>query len=527
MTSTRSFAEDTVETSTTTGTGAYTLAGPKGDYFPFEASFNAGDEPVYVVRNNDNTKIEFNRGGVFTEGSPSTLTRGVWKSTNSDAPVNWTTDDHPLTIYIPGSAELHEQVVIGWLAAARHALLRRGASWFDSTAGLAVSWTHNLYNGVADVWRGRYDAAKGIYIGSNNAPIRDTTTSGSSISSLDRGYIVSHDTSAAVRVAALPAASAVGEGFYVGIYADGIFPVFLDTASSEAVDCAIVPAGTVVWLRCTGTKWLTQGKSSLALIGRRQTVTAGPLSSGAPNLLATVSGLALSTSNVAAATPLIVRASNGDFERWGLSTGNVSFGTLTNTTTNYLYVTVGVDGVLTGGFTTLAPIYQESGTPAVTSGQFTFNYGEMKGYMGNGATAPAVYAVFIGEAVTSGGNVTSVVSYAYNGRYDSGYTATLPAAWTQTSKNHNLGCVPMLADFRACNTTTEAGYAVGDEIGMGSFSQNDGINPYATPSLLAGRKAMSVKTGSTGWIAVAMNASTVTTFTAANWKWRMTADRGW
>jgi len=57
----RSFAEDIVEISTTTGTGAYTLAGPKGDYFPFEAEFVTGDKPVYVVRNYSNSKIEFNR----------------------------------------------------------------------------------------------------------------------------------------------------------------------------------------------------------------------------------------------------------------------------------------------------------------------------------------------------------------------------------------------------------------------------------------------------------------------------------
>lgn len=46
-------------------------------------------------------------------------------------------------------------------------------------------------------------------------------------------------------------------------------------------------------------------------------------------------------------------------------------------------------------------------TPSTTNGQFTFNYGEMKGYMGNGSTAPQAYIAFVGECVTNGSSVTS------------------------------------------------------------------------------------------------------------------------
>ena len=520
------FAERTMETGASSGTSVLTLGTSVSGWKTWRSQLATATVVFYFAEISDGSIWEAGYG-TLTYGSPDTITGRTLILSSTGSLVDFAS----ATVYVmsvPNAVAMKH--MLNPIAATRPAWLQAGGTWRDYTLGLGTTWVENLATSAVaggDAEMGRLNVAKKIYIASNAAPIRDTTTAGSTIAVTDRGSIVSHDTSAAVRVAVLPAVATATEGFYVGIYGDGIFPVFIDTNATEAIDNAVVPPGQVLWVRCTGAKWLTQGNANQALIGQRQAVTTGPLSSGAPNLLATVAGLPLSTSNVAAATPLIVRASNGDFERWGLSTGNVSFGTLANTTTNYLYVTVGVDGVLTGGNTTQVPVYQESGTPGVTSGLFTFNYGEMKGYLGNGSTAPQAYVVVVGEAVTSGGNVTAVTAYAYKGRYDSGYTATLPGAWTATSKNHNLGVVPNFADFRACNTTTEYGYAVGDEIGMGSFFQNDGINPYATPSLLAGRKAMTVKTGSTGWLAVHMSSSSVTTFTAGNWKWRMIADRGW
>jgi len=224
-----------------------------------------------------------------------------------------------------------------------------------------------------------------------------------------------------------------------------------------------------------------------------------------------------------------VRAAQGDFERWGLSTANVSFGTLTNTTTNYLYVTVGVDGVLTGGFTTLAPIYQESGTPATTSGQYTFNIGEMKGYLGNGSTAPAVYLVFVGEAVTSGGNVTAVTAYAYNGRYDSGWTATLPASGAVISRNHNIGVVPDRGTLIIENTTTEYGYAVGDRVLLGIAGNNTAPQEWPV-SVWANRKSGGyggMGSASSAWVVQRPDNGAATGITPANWKHRVTFDRGW
>jgi len=520
------FAERTMETGASSGTSTLTLGTSVSGWKTWRSQLADTTVVFYFAEISDGSIWEAGYG-TLAYGSPDTIASRTLLISSTGSLVDFAS----ATVYVMSVANAAAlKHMLNPLASTRPAWLQAGGTWRDYTLGLGTTWVEKLAtSGVAggDAEMGRLDVAKKIYIASNAAPIRDTTTSGSTIAVTDRGYIVSHDTSAAVRVAVLPAVATATEGFYVGIYADGIFPVFLDTNSTEAVDNAVVPPGRVLWVRCTGAKWLTQGNANQALVGRRQTVTAGPLSSGAPNLLATVAGLPLSTSNVAAATPLIVRAANGDFERWGLSTGNVSFGTLTNTTTNYLYVTVGVDGVLTGGFTTLAPIYQESGTPATTSGQYTFNYGEMKGYLGNGATAPAVYVVFIGEAVTSGGNVSAVTAYAYNGRYDSGWTATLPGAATNTSKNHNIGAVPKSVDFIIKCTTAEYSYTIGDEIGLGSISGFDGSFPRL-PTLSAREKIMNMTSvQTTSWVIQSQATGGGSALTAASWKYKMVADRGW
>jgi len=147
----RTFADETVETSNTTGIGAYSLEGAKGDYLPFSSTFTTGDQPAYGVRNSNNTKWELNRGAAFSAGSPNTLARGVWKSTNGNAAVSWTSDDLPLTVYVPASAEVHEGVVTGWRAAARPAWLRNGGIWVKIDHPSAGIDTRYYYDGVSDI----------------------------------------------------------------------------------------------------------------------------------------------------------------------------------------------------------------------------------------------------------------------------------------------------------------------------------------------------------------------------------------
>lgn len=201
--------------------------------------------------------------------------------------------------------------------------------------------------------------------------------------------------------------------------------------------------------------------SAAAAGGVRQTVQAAPVNtSGLPNYLpATSSGTTLTSTGVSSTVPIVVNAaggggSSGLADRVGVSTSNLSWTglTVTNTVKNYLYVDVAANGTLTTGVTTVAPVYQPGGTPAVTSGLFTFNYGEMLGYLGNGSTAPQGYRVYVGEGTGNGTNVASIIAYGLNGRYDSGFFAiTNNTAYT---KSHNLGVFPVKSSSFITDSTT-------------------------------------------------------------------------
>lgn len=284
--------------------------------------------------------------------------------------------------------------------------------------------------------------------------------------------------------------------------------------------------------------------SGLAIFGAapsgvRQTVAAGPVvtATGLPDFLpATDADLNLVSQNISASAPFVATAASGwssttagPLDTVGVSTANLTWTGLTASraaaTPNFLYATIS-GGVLTTGFTLVAPVYQWGGTPAVTSGLFTFNISEMKGYLGNGSTAPQTNLVMVGEAATDGTGVISTVAYAYNGRYDSGFTATLPAATVSVSKNHNIGVKPFNAHFIIENTTTEAGYAVGDQVidpGCDNGSYTYQAGPRMTAKTIA-RTSGSANSG-TNIINASTGASAV--LTVGNWKYKFTADRGW
>jgi len=78
--------EDTWETSTTTGTGTYTLGGAVPQYRAFSAQYANGDTCLYAAF--DGTNFEM---GIGTY-SASTLARTtIYRSTNSNAAVSWST----------------------------------------------------------------------------------------------------------------------------------------------------------------------------------------------------------------------------------------------------------------------------------------------------------------------------------------------------------------------------------------------------------------------------------------------------
>ncbi len=271
----------------------------------------------------------------------------------------------------------------------------------------------------------------------------------------------------------------------------------------------------------------------------RQTVSAGPVTTaGIPSFLPGSSGsLSIGSQNVTAAAPLAVTAANNvdsttgaQKDQMGVTTSNLTWSSLTASATNYLYVTVASNGTLTAGSTTQAPVYQWSGTPATTNGLFTFNIVEMKGYLGNGSTAAQAYVVFVGEAVTSGSAVTSTVAYAYNGRYDSGFTATLPAASTKTSRSHNIGSIPGVWGVIFECTTSDGGVAVGEQLKLGESVWTFDGSLLRAPSVSVATRTLAFTSASasgTQWSSINATTGAAFALTASNWKYKLVAVRGW
>ncbi|NBP02421.1 MAG: hypothetical protein EBU90_20350 [Proteobacteria bacterium] len=271
----------------------------------------------------------------------------------------------------------------------------------------------------------------------------------------------------------------------------------------------------------------------LKSVSIRQTVLSGPKeSSGKPSFLPSTSGsLTLTTTGLTSNAPLIVTASNGWYaadvsatprsfytnggarDLTGFTTNNLSW-TLPPSSTSYLYVTVNVDGSLTTGNTTLAPVYQYHGTPSTTINQSTFNIQEMIMYVGGGTTANQAYRVFVGEAITDASSVTSANSYVYMGRY-SGTSANLTAGNPYTF-DHNIGTIPYVIDASLINETAELGYTKGDICKFTDGMTGPGVT----------RKLIRLRTASSAPNIVSLVSGTGQ-ITYGNWRLRVAVDRGW
>ena len=294
----------------------------------------------------------------------------------------------------------------------------------------------------------------------------------------------------------------------------------------------VAPGTTGNILTSNGSAWTSAASAATSASPVRQTVLGGPVdTSGYPSFLpATAVGLSITAQNISATFPFVATAaagfgSSGAVDRAGKTTSNsLTWDSLTNTATNYLYVDVATDGTLSTGSTTLAPIYNfggnTGGAPYTTSGQNVYNIQEGKMYVG--PTPTQVYRVFVGEAVTSGGNVASTVAYAYQGRYESGWTATLPQGVGTVSFNHNLGIQQDVADIWIECTTNDGPFVVGDRIRNPAQTSS---SIYPLPTIGAARNSMKWYSGSGNHL-VPTSAS-FTLLTAANWKYKATAQRGW
>lgn len=268
--------------------------------------------------------------------------------------------------------------------------------------------------------------------------------------------------------------------------------------------------------------------SGIKRLEKRQTVLAGSVdSSGHANFISAGSGFSV---NVAATSkPIVLAAANGynsagNLDRVGVVSADTSIGSLTPSSTCYLYADIAADGSVTFGHTTLAPVYQWGGTYSTTSGQFTFNIQEMIGKVGNGSSAVQTYRLFIGEATTNGSGVTAVVNYAIQGRYQSAAAAI--AINTKYSYSANIGVTPRVFDVYMVNTSTDLGYAVGDIVKVAA-SDTDSLASRAVTPWVSGRNTVNVSTGNGTVSGNHANGGAGGAMTYSKWNHYVVADRGW
>ncbi len=276
---------------------------------------------------------------------------------------------------------------------------------------------------------------------------------------------------------------------------------------------------------------------------RRQTIISAMVSStGATDLGGSTGGTTIVTTNIGAAPasgatyasitamPLIVTAANGyGADITGTSTSNLTWTGLNSvpSVTYYLYLDVATNGTVATGSTTVAPTYQNGGTPSTTASTDTFNIEQMVMWCGNGAAAEQKYRVYVGQVDATGG-VTSanLIWYAVNSTYESAYTTTLPAVSVAVSSNHNIGCIPRYSNVSIQCITAEYGFVAGDEV----VPFTSGIASQGQPfSIAATRKSLSFRTGAFASFALINNTTgaVAAALTAGSWKYRLIADRGW
>lgn len=267
-----------------------------------------------------------------------------------------------------------------------------------------------------------------------------------------------------------------------------------------------------------------------------QTVLSSKITSGLPAFIVDPNdGLHVHIVTDTGSSPIIISFSagfdsTGQISYMGVIDADTYIATLTDDATNFLYAERNSGtGAITLGKVAVAPVYQNV-APTHAANLYWFSIPEMKMYLSNGTdTWTAKQIVFLGEAVTSGGEVTSVVNYALRGEYISADT-TFASAGTKMSFNHNIGAqtgVTLEAD--AVNVTNEGGWITGEIAKAVLVAHNVGAYVVMFPSHgLDSRNGASFTTGATYVIVVVNKANGQSAgVDGSKWKLRMTAKRGW
>lgn len=95
------FADRTKETSTTTGTGAFTLAGAVSQFEAFATNFAVNDPLFYTIAGQSGTEWEVGYGSL--SGATTLVRSTVLQSSNADALVSFSAGTKDVFVTIPSS----------------------------------------------------------------------------------------------------------------------------------------------------------------------------------------------------------------------------------------------------------------------------------------------------------------------------------------------------------------------------------------------------------------------------------------
>ena len=215
---------------------------------------------------------------------------------------------------------------------------------------------------------------------------------------------------------------------------------------------------------------------------KRQTVLAGAatrvaIGTGlAVNLLATTTPVRVSFAGGTGAQGYIDRIATLSADVTGFWSG------LTANVVNYLFYDRNTStGVVTGIASTLPYIAQDSNASiSVANGQHTYVYDTGQMYVGNGTVATAVDRTAEGECLAGAATITTVTSYARQGKYRAPAGTTI-ANGSRMSFNHNIGVNLTRVRHTAQFVNAVIGYSVGDQIELSGIFVNATERPAFTP----------------------------------------------
>ena len=201
----------------------------------------------------------------------------------------------------------------------------------------------------------------------------------------------------------------------------------------------------------------------------RQTVNTGPVdASGRADFL--VSGAGLTCAMTGVDSDSLIFSFGDGFNSAGkkdyivVQSSNLSWASLSDNSTNYLYVEYNATTeVLSTGNTTIAPVYAYAKPAAGSAGRYWYPLDHRsRGESEDGATWTPTLRIYIGECVTAAGAVTSVTSYAYQGKYVGTGVALVDSS--AVNINVNIGAPYIIRPDMLLVSTNTGNYVSGDRI---------------------------------------------------------------